>query len=160
MNILSQANVEVKNFMTELFFNLPMEKNKIQLVKEINKNESISNFGVGSEGVTCEVKRNIFLELRNTESALMIMFNEKNLVTKSIFMISGNKNDKSYFNVVSLLNSLKVDSISDKNKDTEKQESTIFYLNSNDRAFCEISKLETTSGSLTMISYFPQNLIQ
>tara|TARA_R110002012_G_scaffold143641_2_gene301847 strand:+ start:404 stop:883 length:480 start_codon:yes stop_codon:yes gene_type:complete len=156
-NVFSQTENDVKEFMNDLFFSLPMDENKIQLVKEINRNENLNSVEIGTAGINCNVIKNPYLNLSGTDSSLLILFNEQNSVSESKFTIIGKANDKSYSNVVNLLKSLEL--TSEKTKDSENQETTAFYQKDNTNAFCAVRKLNTSLGPITIIFYFPEYLI-
>jgi len=162
----SQNQSETEMFMNNLFFDLPVDASKIQIVNEINKNSSLEKANVAYLGTFSNIIKNSYLDITKGSAELLVLYNDSNTkVDVYKILLKNQTNQNNAQTIVNLLRSTDVKIEFGKN-DRTKADQYSFWNNNNKYAFCIIEielreKWMTLSGKqeyFITISYYVKNI--
>jgi hypothetical protein len=127
---VNSQNSKLKEFVNDLFYELPSEESAYSMLKEMKKSEFIENPEVGQEMITSKIINNSILNI-NSMSELLIFFENNKSFQKRIIL--HDQTDKSnFYSIFNLLNSFNVTFKSKKGIGENKEAETYYFWKGKD----------------------------
>ena len=161
---VNSQNTELKEFVNDLFYELPNSKSIYSIQKEMNKSKSIKNIKVRHDIITSDLTSNPILNL-NTDSELLVFFDENNSSEKRI-LIHDQTDKSNFYTIFNLLKSFNLTFKMEKGIDgNENSETYHFWKDENQGPIMTIKILpwpklggEKIKSTITF-SVYDKNLI-
>ncbi len=162
----SQEESETETFMNNLFFDLPKNVSKIQIVNEINKDPSLEKARVAFLGTFSDITENNYLDLSNGSAELLVLYDDTDKKVSAFKIILKKQSDQS--NSETIVNLLKSTDVKYKFGQTKGvgNDQHLFWKGENKFAFCAIEIIETPkeltfngkAEYLITIAYYFENI--